>query len=485
MFQSARAANFTVSPTGSDANPGTRAKPWRTVQKACDSAVPGSVVRVAAGTYREKVTVNVQGSAAGGYITFLGAPGAIISGAGRPRKHLISIQNKSYLKIIGFELRDNLKVSDGSAIRLEGSGTHIELRGNKIHNVTGRDAMGITVYGTSGTAPFADLVIDGNEIYNCQPAPSEALTLNGNVSGFQIANNYVHDVNNIGIDMIGGEGICPVRANDAARGGICRGNRVERARSNYGGGYGAGIYVDGGRDIVIERNRVSQSDLGIEIGCENRGFVTQRVIVRNNLLFGNSKAGLVFGGYDTSTGKVTGCQFLGNTLFQNDTKNDGNGELWIQIAAGNVVKNNIFVASAGNRLISVVAAGVSNTLDSNLYFSPDGAPLFGWGDREIEGFAGYRKVSGQDGRSQEANPQFTDAKNRDFRLKTNSPAIDSGDTRFVLGPNETDFLGQNRLQGGRVDKGATESLALATSANFSARISDFFRALGGAARAVG
>jgi len=48
-------------------------------------------------------------------------------------------------------------------------------------------------------------VIDGNEVYDCDPAPSEALTLNGNVDGFQVTNNVVHDVNTIGIDAIGGE----------------------------------------------------------------------------------------------------------------------------------------------------------------------------------------------------------------------------------------------------------------------------------------
>lgn len=65
--------------------------------------------------------------------------------------------------------------------------------------------MGITIYGASDT-PISDLIIDGNEIYN-QTTTSEALTLNGNVMGFQVTNNFVHDVNNIGIDFIGGRGL--------------------------------------------------------------------------------------------------------------------------------------------------------------------------------------------------------------------------------------------------------------------------------------
>ena len=172
--------------------------------------------------------------------------------------------------------------------------------------------MGVTVYGTSAT-PITNLVLDGNEIYDCEPALSETLTLNGNVSGFQVTSNYVHDVNNIGLDFIGGEGMCPDPAQDAARNGVCRWNRVARARSNYGGGYGAGIYVDGGHDIVLENNTVTESDLGIEVGAEHAGIVATNIIVRSNLLYRNDKPGLIFGGFAANVGRVRFCQFLNNT----------------------------------------------------------------------------------------------------------------------------------------------------------------------------
>ena len=67
----------------------------------------------------------------------------------------------------------------------------------------------------------------------------------------RVTNNHVHDVNNIGIDFIGGERSICKDIGKVARNGICSGNRVERARSNYGGGFAAGIYVDGARDIKI------------------------------------------------------------------------------------------------------------------------------------------------------------------------------------------------------------------------------------------
>ena len=45
--------------------------------------------------------------------------------------------------------------------------------------------MGITVYATEPTA-ISDLVIGGNEVYDSEPATSEAIVLNGNVDGFVV-----------------------------------------------------------------------------------------------------------------------------------------------------------------------------------------------------------------------------------------------------------------------------------------------------------
>jgi len=44
-----------------------------------------------------------------------------------------------------------------------------------------------------------------------------------------------------------------------ARHGTCLANRVIQARSSYGGGYAAGIYADGGQNIVIAGNYVAGS----------------------------------------------------------------------------------------------------------------------------------------------------------------------------------------------------------------------------------
>ena len=255
-----------VSPSGDDSAAGSESAPWRTIQHGCDQLKPGDVLTVLPGVYEEKIKVRVSG-AEGSPITIQGKPGAVISGKGVKGTDLIHLKDQSFVTIEGLELRDNLQVNDGSGIRVEGHGSHLELRNNRIHEIRGKDAMGITVYGTDRDRPVDYIVIDGNHIYDCDPAKSEALVLNGNVSYFQITNNVVHDVNNIGIDMIGGEVSTTGDASKVARHGVCRGNKVYRCRSNYEDGYAAGIYVDGGHDIVVEDNIVTQCDLGIEIAA--------------------------------------------------------------------------------------------------------------------------------------------------------------------------------------------------------------------------
>ena len=361
------AATYVVAASGGD---------FTAIQPALNVAVAGDTVLVheKPTPYFEKVMFPASGNEVDGFITLAVAAGEhpVIDGTGVAStggagENMVLIDSRSWVKVIGFEIRNDLGVSDGSGVRVLGAGSHIEIRANHIHDVRGQNAMGITVYGTAAS-PISDLVIDGNEIEHCEPAPSEALTLNGNITDFEVTDNSVHDVDNIGIDFIGGETDIQPDAAKVARNGICRGNRVARARSSYGGGFAGGIYVDGGASITIENNVVTESDLGLEVGAENRGIVTTGVIVRDNVLIANDKTGLVFGGFASSVGRVRGCAFLNNTLYRNDTLGSGFGELWIQYAEDNVVRNNVIVA-AQRRLLTSDAGNVGNALDYNLWFT--------------------------------------------------------------------------------------------------------------------
>ncbi|HZR83349.1 MAG TPA: right-handed parallel beta-helix repeat-containing protein [Candidatus Binatia bacterium] len=434
---------------------------FTSIQQALDAAAAGDtiLVREKATPYFEKVAFPRSGSAGAGPIALEAWPGEhpIVDGTGVAGDSMVLVEDRSWVRIAGLELRNNLGLNDGSGIRVVGAGSHVEIRDNVIHDMRGRSAMAITVYGTRAQ-PISDLVIAGNVVRDCDPAPSEAITLNGNVDGFEVSGNLVRDVNNIGIVFIGGESDIQPDAAKVARNGVCRDNRVERARSSYGGGFAGGIYVDGARDLVIERNFVTESDLGLEVGAENPGIVATGVVVRDNVLYANDKAGLVFGGFAASVGRVRSCEFRNNTVVGNDTLGAGFGELWIQWAEDNVVRNNVFVATAQALMIESDVGNGGNALDHNVWFAPGGAAAarFVWNGTEHVGFGAYRSATGQDPHSLFDDPLLVAPAGGDFHLRPTSPAINAGDPATAPDPGEVDLDGAPRVSGPRIDAGADE-----------------------------
>ena len=445
------AADLVVAPAGGG---------FTTIQAALNVAKAGDRVLVETGTYQEQIVFPNSGNAVDGPIELRAQAGhfPILDGSGFTGGNMVLIQNKSFIVVAGLEIANLSEVNDGSGIRILGSGDRLSLIGNEIHHILGDDAMGITVYGTGATA-ITNLEIIDNWIHDCEPARSEALTLNGNIDGFLVAGNRVSDVNNIGIDFIGGETSINPDPSLVARNGICRGNVVTRARSIYGGGYGAGIYVDGGRDIILEGNEVSECDLGIEIGAENAGTDVLRVTVRNNWVHHNDKAGLVFGGYESAVGRVRDSLFINNTCYFNDTLNEGLGQLWIQFASDNRVENNIFIGQSGQALHYSEAGNVNNQLDFNFWFSASN-PEWVWQETPYSDFAAFRTGSGQDGNGKFQDPQLTDPDQGNGHLGKGSPAIDSGDPNAIPGEvGDVDFDGEVRMVD-TIDVGMDEVVAL-------------------------
>ncbi len=302
-------SSFYVSTSGNDSNPGTQAAPWRTVQHAADTVTAGSTVNVRGGTYEELLTIKTSGSPTDGYITFRSYPGetAILDATHftpNGRSAIVTIHNKSYVRIEGFEIR-NYRTAEHRltplGISVMGAGSHIELLKNNVHHIeqtfNGRDGpghgangFGIAVYGTDAKTPISELVIDGNEVHHLKTGSSESLVVNGNVTNFRITHNIVHDNNNIGIDVIGFERTAPDPAVDQARDGVVSGNLVYNITSRGNPAYGDdensdGIYVDGGTRVLIEQNVIHDMDFGIELASEHKDRATSYITARNNLIF--------------------------------------------------------------------------------------------------------------------------------------------------------------------------------------------------------
>lgn len=475
--QASFATEYYVATNGKDVNSGTLAAPWKTIQKAADTLQPGDTVFVRRGVYRGLVTINVSGTP-GAPITFTNylKEKPVIDGAGivppEEGRALIFIQDRSYLIIRGFELRNFTTAKPDllpSGIFVTGASHHIELRNNNVHAIrnTHRDgnAFGIAIYGTSAAQAIANLVIDGNEVHHLKTGNSESMVLNGNVTNFAVTNNRVHDNNNIGIDFVGFENTCPDPASDRARDGVCRGNVVwnisSRSNPSYFGVAAAdGIYCDGAARVLIERNVVYLCDIGVELASENAAGDCSECVLRDNFISRCRVAGLGLGGYDALRGGTLNCTVINNTFYLNDTRRTGSGEVMLQhYLTNNTIKQNIFFAGPQNVFVSNPAGSNEGTLfDYNCYFSKGGAADSEWQWKEagVVGFDEWKTATGQDTHSLFADPKFIKPTSRNFRLKLDSPAIDAGDPAFVAGVDELDIDGAARVTGARVEIGADE-----------------------------
>ncbi len=476
---------YFVSTTGNDSNPGTEASPWRTIQKAANTATAGSTVNIRGGVYAEFIEVTVSGSS-GNFITFQSYTGetAIIDGTSfsltSGSEHVVILmEDRSYLRWQGIEIR-NFRTStqnvEINAIAVYGTSHHIEILNNKLHHIeinvtqsSGGNGHGILVVGNNGTTAITDVVISGNEVYSLRTGFSECVTLNGNVNGFRVTNNVIHNCNNIAIDMAGHYGACPNPVNDQARNGICSGNIVTDIDSSHnpayggdfttgGGGHSAdGIYVDGGINIIIERNVVLRANIGIEMASEHSGKATSLITVRNNVVIESYTFGIAIGGYDTNRGSTVGCKILNNTLLNNGTSGESDIEVQFD-TQDNVIKNNVIYGNGlGYFIHNGYTQNTGNVVDYNLFFGPggSGAALFAWKNVNYTGFTSYKSGSGNDAHSIFADPLFVNLGAQNLRLQASSPALGVGDNSVVAG-GDLDLDGQTRIQGGTVEMGAYE-----------------------------
>jgi hypothetical protein len=472
-----------VSTAGNDSNSGTQTAPWRTVQHAADTVRPGSTVNVRGGVYEELVTIKTSGNAADGYITFRSYPGetAILDAehlVPDGRSGILTIHDKSYVRIEGFEIR-NFRTAEHRltplGISIMGAGSHIELLKNNVHHIeqtfTGRDGpghgangFGIAVYGTDAKTPISELVIDGNEVHHLQTGSSESLVVNGNVTNFRITHNVVHDNNNIGIDVIGFERTVPDPAVDQARDGVVSGNLVYNITSRGNPAYrndesSDGIYVDGGTRILIEQNVMHDVDFGIELASEHKDRATSYITARNNLIYHCHTAGVSIGGYAPERGHTDHSTVVNNTLYDNDTSGTGSGEFQMQWNMSDDIFENNIVYAGPRCLIAVNKSQVEKNklpvaIDHNLYYCASGADASTWADASgtVTGFDKYVQSTGNDHHSRFLDPHFVDAAAKDFHLQSDSPALAAGTTdRVPVG--QVDLEGSQRVTSGKVDTG--------------------------------
>jgi hypothetical protein len=491
-YASTSGASYYVSTSGSDTSgTGSLSSPWATPQHAANVATAGSTVYIEAGSYAP-FTVENSGSSSGGYITFTNYNGgdAVIDGdlngtatTGNYSWGLIQLTDKSYITINGLEIRNGIGTATSwpCGIFVGSSGSHINITNNYIHNIDSYEvydnggasgnAHGILVSGYSSSADIDNVTISGNTLENIKVGSSECITMDGDTTTWTITDNTIDNVDGIGIDVKGFYSTSPIY--DQARYGTESGNTVIdcTTTTNPITEYApecAGLYVDGGTEIVLCDNSVTGCDIGIQAASEESGHVTSYVTAYNNLLYENNERGIGFGGWEASTsdGGTSNCTFVNNTLYDNCTDTtyaDYFGEIgcgWR--ATGNIVENNIVYANSQDVFFRDYATDGDNpgTVDYNDYYSTAGSSSAIWqwhGGSYSYGLSSWQSTSGEDAHSVFGNPNFVSTSTPNFDIQSGSAAINVGN--YSLGSSDygtTDYAGEARTISGTIDAGAYE-----------------------------
>jgi hypothetical protein len=272
--------NFHVAPTGSDTNPGNKAAPFKTIERAAKAAVPGTTVHVAPGTYPGGFKTTVSGTAKD-RISFVSTVkwGAKIVPPAKSTTPTAWDNRGNYVDIVGFDV-------DGSAHQagtrwtagIYSGGSYDRIEYNHVHHI-------------ATTIP-------------CTSAGGSGIGVDSYYHGVQsdVIGNSVHDIGPPGCRYIQG-----IYINTP---GSVKNNIVYRI-----GAAGIQLWHDA-HNVIISNNTVSTSNTGIIVGGGDYYYTkgpNDHTHVYNNIVYDN-KIGISEQG---ATGKNN--SYHNNLVYQNTT----------------------------------------------------------------------------------------------------------------------------------------------------------------------
>lgn len=413
----ATAATYYVATSGNDANAGTQAAPWRTLQKAGNVAVAGDTVNVLPGTYAGFRPLH--SGTAQSPIRFLAQAGVVVNapGSGNSNNDNIWVRDVDYIVIDGFESTAAPRAGIAVQGEPDANAAGIVIRNCRCHD-NGR--WGIF------TGFARDLLLEDNE--TSYSAIEHGIYVSNSGDRPTVRRNHAHHNNASGIQL---------NADPAQMG------------DNPSDPQGDGII----ENALIEANLIH--DNGAAGGAAINLASVRGSIVRNNVLYGNRATGIA--GWDDGEGSNQyGCRdnvIVGNTIVQPSGSRFAIS--LINGSTGNRVQDNILL-HLGTRgsvsadpasqvgLVSDYNAVVDRFSDDDVFFT-----LAQW---RGFGFDAHSFIA-------TAAALFVDAANNDFHLAATSPARDAGIARAEL---IVDRDGVTRPQGAGTDVGAYERLAAAS-----------------------
>lgn len=411
ISQASGGRTFYVSGSGNDKNSGlTTSSAFRTIQRAADLTNPGDKVYILNGVYKNAYrtgsVVNIKRSGrANAWITYQAYPGH------RPKLqfngwHGILLENKiEYIEINGLEVEGNNKNITLDYARSQ--------RYNRLNPLT--NGNGITIDGRKNrNGRPRHIRILNNKVHHAGGAGISAMESDY----VTVDNNEVF--NNAWYGVYGSSGISFLHSwpsdNNQGYKMFIRNNKVYNNRM-YIPWIVNGKFQDG-NGIILDRTNNDNISLGPYKG---------RTLVANNISYRNGGSGI-------HTFKSNYVDIVHNTTYLNNQTPE--------IRYGQIMSN-------GSDYVRVL---------NNILYSEPGKPInarFG-GSGVTFNYnhnANSTNISARGVNDTSGNPLFRNAGAGDFRLNTNSPAINNA-TRF--NSVTKDITGGDRVKGSAPDKGAYE-----------------------------
>ncbi|MBD2513690.1 right-handed parallel beta-helix repeat-containing protein [Nostoc sp. FACHB-973] len=391
---------YYVSGSGNDKNSGlTVSSPFRTLQRAADLTNPGDTVLILNGEYKNSPQAGAvlsikRSGTANAWIKFKAYPGHFPKIRHNTWNGVVISNGASYIEVNGLEvIGNNQNVDHEEAIRKKDRSDPLT-NGNCIY-----------INGRTGNSHHVNIL--NNKVHDCGAVGIAAIQ----TDYVTISNNTVY--NNAWYSPYGGSGISVMNIwnldNNQGYKTFVTNNRTYKNRM-YVPWFQSGTLADGNGIIV-------------DVSSGYKG----RVLVANNISYSNGGSGI----HSHASNRV---DIVNNTAYLNNlVKAVKKGEIYAGYSDDVKIFNNIIYGAPGFR----VNSSYKNTnviYDYNIY--PKGSIIEAIGPHDII-----------------ADPQFIDPGASDFRVKSTSPAIDSGLRWSGL---TTDFLGNPRVRGSAPDRGAYE-----------------------------
>ncbi len=411
-----------VSTSGDDAGDGSLAHPWRTLQKAANTAPAGTTVYVRAGTYT------------GFTMTRSGTPGAPITFAGYPGE----------TAVLG-------PASGTNTVDINGA-HDVVLDDLTIQGATGQYNAGVMIRNGASDITVTDSTLQDNHSYGVRAYNDTNVTITGNLitandtgvridfsgAGTVVAGNQIVDNQGMVVDDptpgndTGANAIVFYKSTGAisVTGNTIHGNRAPSDDYGYDGG---AFEIFGASNVTMADNLLYDNQNVVETGTDPSHTPCANNVFVHNVAYGGNDKSLVSAYGPVANGLLLRC--AQNMLIAQNTFSDldfwtydiSQSSSYSGSVDGLQIVDNVNLQHTDKVYALEFALPASVVIDANVDFSESGGPLGSVaGHGTTSSLADLRAWAGIDTHGVDADPQVVDEAAHDFRLRAGSPAIGIG-----------------------------------------------------------